>query len=60
MDEQQQLNARIPPSNLEAERCVLGAIMQDREALSVSMEMLHEDDFYSPANREIFDAMHRI
>ena len=60
MDEQQELNARIPPSNLEAERCVLGAVMQDREALSVAMEMLHADDFYSPANREIFDAMHAL
>ena len=60
MDEPQELNARIPPSNLEAERCVLGAVMQDREALSVAMEMLHADDFYSPANREIFDAMHAL
>ena len=59
MDEQQ-LSGRIPPSNLEAERCVLGAVMQDREALSVSMEMLRADDFYSPANKEIFDAMHAL
>lgn len=57
MDEQL---TRVPPNNLEAERCVLGAIMQDREALSVSMEMVRADDFYHPANREIFDAMHAL
>lgn len=58
MDEQK--NKNIPPHNLEAERCVLGAMMQDREALAAAMEMLRADDFYSPANREIFGAMRAI
>ena len=35
-------------------------MMQDREALSLAFELLTAEDFYQPANREIFDAMHRI
>lgn len=51
---------RVPPNNLDAERSVLGAMMQDHEALSLAIEALHAEDFYHPANRELFDAMHRL
>ena len=51
---------RVPPNNADAERSVLGCMMQDREALSLAFEMLTADDFYQPAHREIFDAMHAL
>ena len=51
---------RVPPNNTEAEKSVLGCMMQDREALSLALELLTADDFYQPANREIFDAMHAL
>ena len=57
MDEQVM---RVPPNNADAEKSVLGCMMQDREALSVAFELLCADDFYQPANREIFDAMHQL
>ena len=57
MDEQVM---RVPPNNADAERSVLGCMMQDREALSMAFELLTADDFYQPANREIFDAMHHV
>ncbi len=57
MDEQ---IMRVPPNNADAEKSVLGCMMQDREALSIAFELLHADDFYQPANREIFDAMHQL
>lgn len=57
MDEQ---IMRVPPNNADAEKSVLGCMMQDREALSLAFELLHADDFYQPANREIFDAMHQL
>ncbi len=57
MDEQVM---RVPPNNADAEKSVLGCMMQDREALSMAFEVLHADDFYQPANREIFDAMHQL
>ncbi len=49
---------RVPPNNADAEKSVLGCMMQDRDALSTALELLVADDFYMPANREIFDAMH--
>ena len=51
---------QVPPNNLDAERSVLGAMMQDHEALSLAIEALRAEDFYHPANRELFDAMHRL
>jgi len=51
---------RVPPNNQDAERSVLGCMMQDREALGLAFEVLTADDFYQPANREIFDAMHTL
>ena len=51
---------RVPPNNADAEKSVLGCMMQDREALSLAFELLTADDFYQPANREIFDAMHPL
>ena len=44
---------RVPPNNADAEKSVLGCMMQDREALSLAFELLTADDFYQPANREI-------
>ncbi len=51
---------RVPPNNQDAERSVLGCMMQDREALLMAFEVLTADDFYQPANREIFDAMRML
>ena len=57
MDEQVM---RVPPNNADAEKSVLGCMMQDREALSLAFELLTAEDFYQPANREIFDAMRQL
>lgn len=46
----------VPPHSTEAERSVLGAMLQDGAAVSAAVEMLAADDFYVPAHREIFDA----
>ena len=58
MDEQAVM--RVPPNNADAERSVLSCMMQDREALSLAFELLTAEDFYQPAHREIFDAMHAL
>ena len=47
--------APIPPHSTEAERSVLGAMLQSGGAVSSALEMLTADDFYVPAHREIFD-----
>ena len=48
---------RVPPHHLEAERSVLGAMLQSAETVMLAQESLKPDDFYDPAHREIFDAM---
>lgn len=49
--------ATIPPNNQDAERSVLGAMLQDAEAVLLAQESLTPASFYQPAHREIFDAM---
>jgi replicative DNA helicase len=48
---------RIPPHNLEAEQCALGAVLLDNDTIETLRESLTADDFYSPAHREIYRAM---
>lgn len=48
---------RIPPNNLEAEQSVLGAMLLDKEAISISTEIIGGEDFYREAHREIFEAI---
>ena len=50
----------VPPQSIEAERSVLGALLQDGRAVSIAMEMLQEDDFYTPAHREIYSAIRAL
>ncbi|MHC4844941.1 MAG: replicative DNA helicase [Planctomycetota bacterium] len=45
---------RRPPQNLEAEHGVLGSMLMDREAIGDVLLVLDDDDFYMPANAEIF------
>ena len=47
----------VQPNSIEAERSVLGAMLQDENAVSQTAEQLRGDDFYQPAHAEIYDAM---
>ncbi len=60
MDSQTQDYTPIPPQNLEAERSVLGALLQDPSVLGPSLESLTQDDFYAPQNRAVFDAIFAV
>ena len=48
------LSSRLPPQNLEAEQCVLGSMLHDREAIGEALLLLDGDDFYMPAHAEVF------
>ena len=48
---------RVPPNHPESERSVLGAMLRSREAALLAIETLQPEDFYDPANREIYSAM---
>ena len=50
----------VPPHNIEAERSVLGALLQDSTLVATSMELLAESDFYAPQHKTIFESMHAL
>jgi replicative DNA helicase len=49
--------ARTLPHNLEAEKCVLGAILIHNEAFNHAAELIDSGDFFRDAHRRIFDKM---
>lgn len=48
---------RLPPQNVEAESCVLGSMLLDRECIADLVQILSPDDFYVPAHAEVFAAL---
>ena len=44
----------------EAEQAVLGAMLLDPDAVTASSVVIGEEDFYRPAHRYLFRAMHRL
>lgn len=48
---------RIPPHDDDAEQAVLGALLIDREAVTIVSELIKPDNFYSDINRMIYEAM---
>lgn len=45
---------RVPPQNVEAEQCVLGAMLIEKEAISKVTELLQARDFYKEAHKQIY------
>ncbi|MBP3541955.1 MAG: replicative DNA helicase [Clostridia bacterium] len=60
MEQQQPMLTAIPPNSIEAERSVIGAILQDAGAATLAFETLAADDFYSGEHKEIFSAMREL
>lgn len=50
-------SVRVMPNHPESERSVLGAMLRSREAALLAIETLQPEDFYDPANREVYSAM---
>lgn len=49
--------SRIPPHDDDAELAVLGALLIDREAVTVVSELIKPDHFYTETNQLIYQAM---
>ena len=58
--ETREMTAVLPPSSIDAERSVIGAMLQDNGAASLAFENLVPEDFYSPEHKEIFGAMQAL
>jgi len=54
------LEGRVPPQNLEAERSLLGCILLVSESLDEVGEIIHVDHFYSDAHQKIFRAAQEL
>ena len=52
----QRTDIRIPPHSTEAEECVLGALLLDKDAVIAVAEFLSSDDFYEERHQKIFEA----
>lgn len=50
-------STRIPPHNEEAEQAVLGALLIDKEAITLVSQLIKPDYFYNDSNKVIFEAM---
>src|SRR6187402_3518983 len=51
------MSDRTLPHNLEAEKCVLGAILVDNPSFNQAAEVIGSEDFFRDAHRRIFGKM---
>ena len=52
-----QLSDRTPPQDMEAEQCVLGAMLMSKDAIADVVETIRGTDFYRPAHEQIYNAI---
>jgi replicative DNA helicase len=51
---------RTQPHSLEAERCLLGSMMIDKDACVRCLPLVRPEDFYSDDHREMYNAICRV
>lgn len=57
MNQDNRLQHKVPPQNLEAEISLLGSLMIDKDAIIKVGDFLHPKDFYKPSHRNIYEAI---
>ncbi len=57
MSQDNNLQHKVPPQNLEAEISLLGSLMIDKNAIVKVVDFLLPRDFYKQGHREIYEAM---
>ena len=48
---------KLPPQNNEAEQCLLGCLMLDKDAIVKVVDSIRAEDFYSGKHQDIYQAM---
>ena len=56
MDEERS-GVLLPPTDIDAEKAVLGAMLKSRDARADVIEVLREDDFYLKEHQELYRTM---
>jgi len=57
MSQLSELQERLPPQNLEAERSVLGSMLRDNQVIPEVVQIVRPGHFYLDAHRRIFETM---
>ncbi len=52
-----QLTNKIPPQNIDAEKCLLGALMIDAKAILKVVDFLNPEDFYKQSHQKIYQSI---
>jgi len=52
-----QMPEKKPPQNIEAEQCLLGCLMLDKNAIVKVADFISPSDFYKDTHKEVFSAM---
>lgn len=55
-----EIEAKIPPQNVDAEMSLIGAVLIDEDVLADVTEIVKPRDFYDKRHETIFDAMMRL
>ena len=55
-----QVDAKIPPQNIDAEMSLLGAILIDDDVIADASEIVKPADFYDQRHQIVFAAMMRL
>lgn len=53
----QNIYAKMPPQNIEAEKSALGSLMLDHKTIDIVIDILQPDDFYQTKHGIIYEAM---
>src|SRR3989344_3033348 len=52
-----EMPTKKPPQNIEAEQCLLGCLMLDKNAIIKIVDFISAPDFYKETHKEIYQAM---
>ncbi|MBI2054283.1 MAG: replicative DNA helicase [Candidatus Staskawiczbacteria bacterium] len=52
-----EMREKLPPQNTEAEQCLLGCLMLDKDAIIKVVDSVRAEDFYKTGHQEIFQAI---
>lgn len=55
-----ELPEKLPPQNTEAEQCLLGCLMLDKEAIVKVVDFIKPEDFYKSIHQDIYQVMFDI
>lgn len=53
----EKIKEKIPPQNTEAEQCLLGCLMLDKDAIIKVIDFIKPEDFYKGTHQDIYQSM---